>query len=127
MSLILDTNAVSAIAEGEHGASKQFIQARQVAIPVIVLGEYRYGLAQSRYRHKYEHWLGELISACTVLHVDEETAVFYAGLRGELKEAGTPIPSNDTWIAALARQHSLPILSRDRHFDLIKGLKRDEW
>jgi tRNA(fMet)-specific endonuclease VapC len=57
MSLILDTNAVSAIAEGERGASKQFTWARRVAIPVIVLGEYRYGIAQSRYRRIYESWL----------------------------------------------------------------------
>jgi tRNA(fMet)-specific endonuclease VapC len=43
------------------------------------------------------------------------------------KKAGTPIPSNDVWIAALCRLHSLPIVSRDRHFDLVPGIKRIEW
>jgi predicted nucleic acid-binding protein len=45
----------------------------------------------------------------------------------ELKRAGTPIPSNDVWIAALCRQHSLPVVSRDRHFDAVPGLKRLHW
>ncbi len=127
MDLILDTNALSAIAEGERGATRQFVRAGHVAIPVIVLGEFRFGISGSRHRHKYERWLEDVVSICSVLVVDEETAVWYAGLRGELKRAGTPIPSNDTWIAALSRQHSLPILTHDRHFDLIKGLRRLDW
>lgn len=127
MGLILDTNALSAIAEGHRGATKEFVRARQVSIPVIVLGEYRFGIAHSRYKREYERWLEELVSVCEVLPVDEETAIRYAELRGQLKEAGTPIPSNDAWIAALARQHTLPILTRDRHFDLIKGLRRLDW
>ena len=127
MDLILDTNALLAIAEGERGAIKEFVRARQVAIPVIVLGEYRFGIAQSRHRRRYERWVEELISVSELLEINDETAVWYAELRGELRAAGTPIPSNDTWIAALARQHALPILSQDRHFDLIKGLRRLDW
>jgi tRNA(fMet)-specific endonuclease VapC len=45
----------------------------------------------------------------------------------ELKRAGTPIPTNDLWIAALCRQHDLPLLSRDRHFDRVPGLRRIAW
>jgi len=125
--LILDTNALSAIAEGQREAAKQFARARRVAIPVIVLGEYRFGIAHSRHQREYERWLEEMASVCHVLEVSEETATWYAELRGQLKEAGTPIPSNDVWIAALCQQHSLPILSRDRHFDLVKGLRRLDW
>jgi len=125
--LILDTNALSAIAEGEPGVVKIFARARQVAIPVIVLGEYRFGIAHSRHKREYERWLGEMVSVSRVLEIDEETAVWYAALRHQLKEAGTPIPSNDAWIGALCRQHALPLLSRDRHFDLIEGLQRFDW
>jgi len=127
MGLILDTNALSAIAEGEREAAKQFARAVQVAIPVIVLGEYRFGIAHSRHQREYERWLEEMVSVCNVLEVSEETAIWYAELRGQLKEAGTPIPSNDVWIAALCRQHARSILSRDRHFDLVKGLRRLDW
>jgi len=59
--------------------------------------------------------------------VDRGTADEYAEIRSELKRAGRPIPGNDLWIAALARQHALPLLSRDRHFDLVPGLKRVGW
>jgi tRNA(fMet)-specific endonuclease VapC len=125
--LILDTNALSAIAEGETGATEKFTRARQVAIPVIVLGEYRFGIAQSRHRREYERWLEAMVSLVRVLEVNEETAVWYARIRTQLKAAGTPVPSNDAWIAALCRQHALPLLSRDQHFDLIKGLQRLDW
>ena len=125
--MILDTNALSAVAEGETGATQQVSRAGQVAIPVIVLGEYRFGIAQSRRRREYERWLEELVTVSRVLDVNEETAIGYARIRVQLKETGTPIPSNDAWIAALGLQHSLPILSRDRHFDFVKGLQRLAW
>ena len=125
--MILDTNALSAIAEGEPGATKKFTRASQVAIPVIVLGEFRFGIAHSRHRQEYERWLEEISSVCRVLDVIEETALWYARICSQLKEAGTPIPSNDAWIAALCRQHSLPLLSQDRHFDRIYEIERLAW
>ncbi|HKS67206.1 MAG TPA: type II toxin-antitoxin system VapC family toxin [Candidatus Acidoferrales bacterium] len=127
MALILDTNALSAAAEREPAAMQAVAQAERVAVPVIVIGEYRMGIAQSRYRETYERWLREWIAAVEVLEVDEETTVSYAAIGLELKRAGKPIPSNDLWIAALCRQHSLPLLSRDQHFDLVAGLQRIVW
>jgi len=56
-----------------------------------------------------------------------ETAAEYAAIRSELKQVGRPIPANDVWIAALCRQHKLPVLSKDRHFDRVKGLRRVQW
>ena len=125
--MILDTNAISAMAEGETGVMERFAATRELSLPVIVLGEYRFGIAKSRRRREYERWLGEMISLVRVLEVNKETAVCYARVRTELKEAGTPIPSNDVWIAALCRQHALPLLSRDQHFDLIRGFRRLDW
>ena len=125
--MILDTNGLSALAEGEPALESILRKAAQVAIPVIVLGEYRYGISHSRYRKHYEQWLGQFLSAFRILEVDERTTVSYSSVRTELKKAGTPIPSNDVWIAALCRQHSLPIVSRDRHFDFVTGIARLEW
>ena len=127
MELILDTNAVSAVAEGDAAALSVLNKSTGMAIPVIVLGEYRFGVAQSRSHVEYEDWLKRLIRVSNVLEVDDDTATRYAEIRRELKRAGTPIPSNDIWIAALCRQHALPILSRDRHFDLVGGLERLAW
>jgi tRNA(fMet)-specific endonuclease VapC len=125
--VILDTNGLSAVADGDAGLEPILRQAAEIAVPVIVLGEYRYGIRQSRERRRYEEWLTESIRGYRVLDVDEATAGAYATLRSELRRAGTPIPSNDVWIAALCRQHSLPILSRDRHFDLVRGMRRIDW
>jgi tRNA(fMet)-specific endonuclease VapC len=125
--MILDTYGLSALAEGELRLEPILRKATQIAVPVIVLGEYRYGIQQSRERQRYEHWLVEYLPKFRVLNVDEQTTTSYAAVRGELKRAGTPIPSNDVWIAALCRQHSLAVLSRNRHFDLVPGLRRIDW
>jgi predicted nucleic acid-binding protein len=125
--VILDTNGLSAVADGEAALEPILRKAAEVAVPVIVLGEYRYGIQQSRDRRRYQQWLTESIRNYRILDVDEETAISYAALRSELKRAGTPIPSNDLWIAALCRQHSFSLLSRDRHFDLVGGIERINW
>jgi predicted nucleic acid-binding protein len=125
--VILDTNGLSALAEGELGLEPLLRRATQVAIPVIVLGEYRYGISQSRNQIHYEQWLAEYLPSFRILDVDERTTISYSAVRRELKKAGTPIPSNDVWIAALCRQHSLPLLSRDRHFDAVSGITRLDW
>jgi len=125
--LILDTNALSAAADGEPAALKVAAGAERLAVPVIVLGEFRLGIAQSRHRAEYEVWLREWIGAVTVLEITEGTTNHYAAIGLQLKRIGKPIPANDLWIAALCRQHGLPLLSRDRHFDLVEGLQRVEW
>ena len=125
--MILDTNGLSAVADGDAALQPILRKAVEVAVPVIVLGEYRYGIQQSRDRQRYEQWLTESVRNYRVLDVDEETSIYYATLRSELKRAGTPIPSNDVWIAALCRQHSFSVLSRDRHFDVVGGIERIDW
>ena len=125
--MILDTNALSAMADGDPTLELVLRQAADIVVPVIVLGEYRYGIRQSRNRKLYERWLVEVISNCRVLAVDENTAVQYAEVRDGWKRSGRPIPGNDLWIAALVLQHGLPLLSRDRHFDSVAGLKRVVW
>ena len=125
--MILDTNGLSALADGEAALEPILRTAPLIAIPVIVLGEYRYGISQSRHRRQYEQWLAEYLTKFRVLDIDELTTFPYSAVRAELKKAGTPIPANDVWIAALCRQHSLPLLSRDRHFDAVPGIKRLTW
>lgn len=125
--MILDTNGLSALADGESTLEPILREAAEVALPVIVLGEFRYGVRQSRDHQRYEQWLTESLGNFRILDVDSETATSYASIRIELKKAGTPIPSNDVWIAALCRQHSLFLLSRDRHFDLVVGIRRIDW
>jgi predicted nucleic acid-binding protein len=125
--MILDTNALSAAADDDPAIIPLLARADQIAIPVIALGEYRYGIAQSRHRTSYTEWLRGLLHDCLVLDANEATTHYYAEITLELKKKATPIPTNDIWIAAICRQHSLPLLSRDRHFDLVPSIKRIGW
>lgn len=125
--MILDTNALSAFAEGNQSVREFIAAASGPCLPVIVIGEYRFGLLASRERERRLQWLGDLARHWAILQISAETAAAYAEIRGQLKQRATPIPSNDAWIAALAVQHQLPILSNDRHFDAVASVQRLNW
>ena len=125
--MILDTNALSALLDKDSALLEVIRQSRELALPVIVIGEFRFGIAISRRRDQYETWLARDLSLFRVLPVIEQTSVHYAAIRLELKASGSPIPANDAWIAALARQHRMPIVSRDIHFDRVKNVERLHW
>jgi tRNA(fMet)-specific endonuclease VapC len=125
--LILDTNALSAYLDQTPEVISIVSAAREFAIPVIVAGEFAFGIAQSRHREAYERSLQRMLDRSTILEIGVETARHYAAIRMELKLAGKPIPANDVWIAALSRQHAMPVISRDSHFDFVGGLRRRTW
>src|SRR5262245_9119935 len=125
--MILDTNALSAFAEGEQAVREAITAHSGPYLPVIVLGEYRFGVMAAREREKRLAWLAGLEREWSMLEITAQTSVRYAEIRNDLKSKGTPIPSNDVWIAALAREHGLPILSNDPHFDLVLGIQRMGW
>lgn len=93
-------------------------------MPSVVLGEYYFGIRQSRHRQRYEAWLRQYLPLTEIATITQATADAYADIRVGLKLEGTPIPSNDAWVAALARQHALPVLSNDTHFDVVAGIQR---
>ena len=125
--MILDTNALSAFVDGEPEVGAILGRQHRAGIPVIVLGEFRYGIMGSRHRKTYEEWLEIHIRDFDLLAISAETTLPYAALRATLKRLGRPIPANDAWIAALAMQHGLPILSRDENFDALPEVRRIGW
>jgi tRNA(fMet)-specific endonuclease VapC len=125
--LILDTNALSAFVDGDPKVGAILRSEQRAAIPVIALGEFRYGILGSRNRKSYEEWLVINLRHFDLLPIIAETIEPYAELRAVLKRLGRPIPANDVWIAALAIQHRLPILSRDEHFDALSDVRRIGW
>lgn len=122
--MILDTNALSACAEGLPALRKPLRTADRLVVPSVVLGEFYFGVRQSRRRSRYETWLRQFLPYTEVATVTSATADAYADIRLELKQAGSPISPNDVWIAALARQHGLAVLSNDEHFDVVSGVRR---
>ena len=112
--MILDTNALSAFIDGNRAVSKQLNGLEHVSIPVIVLGEFRYGIAGSRHKALYEEWLDEHMPDFQILPVTASTAAVYSTIRVALKKSGSPIPANDAWIAAIALEHGLPATNMRR-------------
>ena len=81
----------------------------------------------SRKRKELDRWLEAFLARATILYPDLQTLPHYAAIRRELKAAGTPIPANDCWIAALVRQHKMELVTQDRHFDLVEGIRTVRW
>jgi len=125
--MIIDTNALSAFFDGAEGSVHQFERAEALTLPVVVLGEYRFGLRGSRERKVREAKLIEFAQTCAICPVLESTSCFYAKIKHQLKKDGSPIPENDIWIAAVALELGQVILSNDRHFDFVKGIERQGW
>lgn len=125
--MILDTNALSAWADGDPAIEPLLRTASRLVIPVVVIGEFEFGIRQSRYASRYAEWLAVNLDTVDVARIDRAIAAVYGAIRLELKQAGTPIPINDTWIAAVARHERLPIISRDGHFDAVRGVERVSW
>jgi len=125
--VILDTNALSAWADGDQAIEPLLRTASRLVIPVVVIGEFEFGIRQSRHASRYAEWLNVNLDTVEVARIDRAIAAVYGAVRLELKQAGTPIPINDTWIAAVARHERLPIISRDGHLDAVRGVERISW
>ena len=125
--MILDTNALSAFAEGDQKLQKVLEPASELYLPSIVLGEYLFGIRQSKYRETYESWLESSLNLFRSLGVGRRTSGVYAEIRHALKTAGKPIPENDIWIAAIAQEHKMPLVTRDAHFKDVKTIQVLKW
>jgi tRNA(fMet)-specific endonuclease VapC len=125
---LLDTNIVIGLwANDETIVQKVKSLNRLIQIPSIVLGELLYGAENSTRKESNKQRVDELIKIVFVVGCDAETARHYAIIKSQLKLKGTPIPENDLWIAALAKQHDLILVSRDAHFKRISELTLEGW
>jgi len=125
--MILDTNALSDIFKKNDTIMVHLENANHLYVPVIVLGEYQFGIKASTKAKELTTLLSNFMKTVQELIIGSKTAYHYADIRWELKQNSTPIPENDIWIAALGREYNIPILSRDSHFDSIEGITRLTW
>lgn len=125
--MILDTNALSALAGRDPRIIEVLNGAPLLGVPFVTLGEYLFGLRRSQFRRELESWLEAFLQGVDVYYPNQDILSIYADLRVELREAGTPIPANDVWIAAIVRHRNMPLVSRDTHFDKVRLLYRLEW
>jgi predicted nucleic acid-binding protein len=124
--ILIDSNRFIDFCAGEMKVVDAFEQAALVVVPFLVLAEIRVGAHSIKRGDAQVRILGELLQqpGVRVVHSSDSTTHHYAALYARLRKAGTPIPTNDLWIAALAIEHSLVLYSRDTHFDLIPSIPR---
>ncbi|MFZ9919946.1 MAG: PIN domain-containing protein [Terrimicrobiaceae bacterium] len=126
MRILIDSNRFIDFCAGEPEVVDAFEQASLLVVPFIVLAEIRVGGQSMKRGDTQVRILGELLQqpGVRVAHSSDTTTHHYATLYARLKKAGTPIPTNDIWIAALAVEHSLMLYSRDAHFDRFPDIPR---
>jgi tRNA(fMet)-specific endonuclease VapC len=126
MRVALDTNRISDLFRGDLELAEQLGTAEEVWIPLFVLGEIKAGFQGGTQQRRNETLLNRLLAKPTVgvLLPSRETAEQYARVFVQLRRAGTPVPDNDLWIAALVLEHDLVLITRDRHFEQIPQVIR---
>jgi predicted nucleic acid-binding protein len=122
--ILIDTNIYSLAMRGEKNVVEILRQTRHIGISAISIGElfsgFRGGSREQENRRELNQFLDS--PRVSLYPVDEETAEQYSAILQQLKRQGTPIPTNDIWIAAVALQHGLSLFTRDEHFSNISGL-----
>ena len=122
--ILIDTNIYSDAMRGEKYAVNILRRNVQVLISPVVIGELLAGFKRGTKEGKNKQQLDEFLSRERVfeLSISSETSEFYAFILNQLKEQGTPIPTNDIWIAASAMENGAALATRDEHFHKITGL-----
>ena len=124
---LLDTNIVIALFAKEAVVQANLADAAEVLVLSIVLGELYYGAHKSLRVAENVAKIDEFAASNSILICDTRTAQEYGQIKNALRAKGRPIPENDVWIAALGKQHSLTLITRDAHLREVDGLAIEAW
>lgn len=126
MRVAVDTSRYVDLCKGVPGTVALLEQAEAVILPFVVLGELRAGFVHGRRPAENERTLRRFLmkDGVSVLFADDQTTHHYASVFRQLRKQGTPIPTNDMWLASLVLQHNLALHARDKHFDHLPQIVR---
>ena len=124
---LLDTCAAVALLNGDAAIAHLLKGIETPVLCVPVLGELHYGALNSKHSAENISRIDAFANTCEMAQVNEATSREYAALKIELRKKGRPIPENDIWIAALASQYGLALITKDAHFEAIVGLDIFSW
>lgn len=125
--IVLDTSVVVAVLRRVPGMMARLQDAAELLVPLVVLGELEYGANLANPPARQHEAVRGFMEGATLLLPTDRTAAEYGQVKAALKTAGTPLPENDVWIAAVAREHGLPLATRDAHFSHVPGLQLLDW
>ena len=124
---LLDTNIAIALLNGDRAITQQVENIPTVRLSVTIVGELLYGAEKSQRTDSNRQRIQPLLDRLKTIRPDLETANRYAIIKNQLRTKGRPIPENDLWIAAIAVQHNLILVTRDSDFGAIEGLQLEKW
>lgn len=121
---LIDTNIYSHAMRAEPAVVSLLQRASRIAMSSISIGELLSGFKGGARERENRDELAEFLDTprVSIYRVSEDTAEFYAEILNRLRSAGTPIPTNDIWIAAQAMEHGLRLVSMHSHFASVSGL-----
>ncbi|QNL50596.1 type II toxin-antitoxin system VapC family toxin [Olivibacter sp. SDN3] len=125
--IILDTNIIIDLFRGNSQILNLLDTLERIDLPYVVLAELLLGAYRSSNREKHLSQIKGFLKKCKIIHSDTDTANIYALIKTELLKKGKPIPENDIWIAAIAQRHNLTLVTRDKHFKEVSGIKVKTW
>jgi tRNA(fMet)-specific endonuclease VapC len=124
---LLDTNIIIALLAQDPIVHERITRAEEILIPCIALGELFFGAYKSLRVQENLARIDDFARNNAVLLCNIDTGKRYGDVKNRLKEKGQPIPENDIWIAAIAQQYSLTLVTRDPHFGLVDNLSVEKW
>lgn len=125
--ILLDTNIVIALFAADDSVMERLQRAERVFVPSIVIGELLFGAHHSAQAATNIARVDGFAAQSAVLACNVDTARHYAQIKASLRAKGRPIPENDIWIAAVAQQHDLTLISRDTHFNEVNDVNTERW
>ena len=127
MKYLLDTNIVIAYLNNEIQIIEKVESLDDIYISSVILGELYFGANLSSYKDRNFNRINEFLLESNVFDITSQTAYEYALIKSKLRTIGKPLPDNDLWIAAIAQEHNLTIITRDKHFLLLDFIKTEIW
>lgn len=119
---LLDANVVIDLFRGDQRTISRISKIKVIAVPAIVLGELYFGANKSNQTPKRIDEIMHLQELVHILDITKSTARIYGEIKNQLRIKGRPIPENDIWIASIAKEHKLPLLTKDKHFESVEGI-----
>lgn len=125
--LLLDTNIIIEVFDGNRNIADKIDKLPSFYISSVVLGELYIGVNRVVNKEKHLGKLQAFLQLCSILNADSTTAWYYGKIVATLYKKGKPLPTNDVWIAAVAQQYNLTVITRDKHFKEIENLEIENW
>ncbi|MDZ7744526.1 MAG: type II toxin-antitoxin system VapC family toxin [Candidatus Saccharibacteria bacterium] len=121
--MLIDTNVYSALNKGHQAAARLIGAQQSIYVPVVVVGELRYGFAYGTKQVENEEQLNRFIASTAVelLYISHKTTELYAELAAYCRRSGRVLSDNDLWIAALAQEHGLSLATYDKDFEVLRS------